>query len=304
MNNYLSVIAERNIENDSFSLMPSTPVKTTSESELFQDFSDENTLNDNPQSKSEKPSLIPSGPLPASTAGNMLQDSGSENKPDELLSIKEQNFKNSEQVLPSFPQPSQPLTTKDKVAANASQKNEILLPYITRHVERIIFNEKNISNENDSQTVTGNNAGLPETVTDYSVINLLENTFKNTVGRDNSNLLNDPLSGNKSRDKLEPQKISVLIPEKISEKPGSSKDANRISVIERISPSKYAPDSNTAGKNGKNKVTPKLVIGKITVEIIPPVSQPAAKVITRLVQPSETENHPIYNRLTFGLGQM
>ncbi|MEI6682111.1 MAG: hypothetical protein WCO44_05765 [Bacteroidota bacterium] len=54
----------------------------------------------------------------------------------------------------------------------------------------------------------------------------------------------------------------------------------------------------------KSETAPKLVIGKITVEIaLPPPTQPQ-KIITRVVQKSAEENHGNTNRLRFGLGQM
>ncbi|MEX2565515.1 MAG: hypothetical protein WD431_06205 [Cyclobacteriaceae bacterium] len=75
--------------------------------------------------------------------------------------------------------------------------------------------------------------------------------------------------------------------------------------IERITP--VTPDIDHRGQihhKNVNQPTPKLVIGKIIVEILSPVKAPAEKIIQRVVQAPAKDNFSKTNKLMFGLGQL
>jgi hypothetical protein len=75
--------------------------------------------------------------------------------------------------------------------------------------------------------------------------------------------------------------------------------------IERIAPNQPEQLSKIPVQNNKmNEATPKLIIGKITVEILPPKLPVPQKIITRVVQSSSKNSFSKANKLSFGLGQL
>ena len=77
------------------------------------------------------------------------------------------------------------------------------------------------------------------------------------------------------------------------------------SRIERITP--IQPDTEhtkPVQRININQPAPKLVIGKIIVEILPPIKPAPQKVITRVVQSPANDHHSKSNKLIFGLGQL
>lgn len=86
--------------------------------------------------------------------------------------------------------------------------------------------------------------------------------------------------------------------------------ADRIRILPRLVPEVLQPvhaaavNNGTAGMLQKPNAAPKLVIGKITVEVVPPAAPVPQKIITRTVQTSSSASQPKNNRLSFGLGQL
>jgi hypothetical protein len=77
------------------------------------------------------------------------------------------------------------------------------------------------------------------------------------------------------------------------------------SRIERIIPNQPSHVNKRPVQNNKaNEAAPKLVIGKIIVEILPPKLPVPQKVITKVVQSPSKNSFSKSNKLSFGLGQM
>ena len=74
--------------------------------------------------------------------------------------------------------------------------------------------------------------------------------------------------------------------------------------VERIVPNLERNENKRHIQNKKQQTNPKLVIGKITVEILPPIATGPPKTITRVVSPSSKPTSSKSNKLIFGLGQM
>lgn len=75
-------------------------------------------------------------------------------------------------------------------------------------------------------------------------------------------------------------------------------------VVVPITATRQVPEKDRPLRNKTNQPVPKLVIGKIIVEILPPKLPAPQKVITRIVQSSAKETHTKSNKLIFGLGQL
>ena len=87
-----------------------------------------------------------------------------------------------------------------------------------------------------------------------------------------------------------------------------SKKINEIkpvdSPVERILLSQPVPRENVPVQKDIRQETPKLVIGKIIVEIVPPVNPPPARSITRIVPSTQESGFSKSSKLSFGLGQL
>lgn len=304
MSNYLAEISARSIQSNDFSLMPTTHGQVESDQNILQDFTEVNNLGDNLNQKSES-FLIPSTPVQVVTGNTTLPEFGNEYILHDHLQQKVLTHKNTEQFLPNNPLQSPRVRTNDFTEPKVLEKN-VELPYITRHVQRMIVNEKSeINNEGlQSAKSTGNNILYKEHQAGY-----LENIqskimYGKTANGNDGSLLKDSKSFGNVNDTTDSKKTSIIHP---AVKPDSSKITNDIPNIlnlKYITPAQLAPGDNRPTNIRNNQVTPKLVIGKITVEIMPPPAQQASKIITRVVQAPSTENHSKINRLSFGLGQL
>ena len=86
------------------------------------------------------------------------------------------------------------------------------------------------------------------------------------------------------------QRINNVIPNKIG--------------VQRIVPNLDGNANNRHIHNKKQQANPKLVIGKITVEILPPIATASPKTITKVVSQTSKPTSSKSNKLIFGLGQM
>lgn len=304
MSNYLSEIAARSIQSNDFSLMPTTHGQVESDQNILQDFTEVNHPTDNQNQKSGS-FLTPSTPLQVVTGNSTLPEFGNEYILHDHLQQKVPTQINTEQLLPNNPHQSPRVITNVFTESKSLEKN-VELPYITRHVQRMIVNEKSeINNEGlQSAKSIGNNILYEEHQAGY-----LENIqskimYDKTANGNDGSLLKDSKSFGNVNDTTDSKKTSIIHP---AVKPGSSKITNDIhnELNPRyITPTQLAPGDNRPTNNKNNQVTPKLVIGKITVEILAPPAQQAPKIITRVVQAPSTGNHSKTNRLSFGLGQL
>jgi hypothetical protein len=97
-------------------------------------------------------------------------------------------------------------------------------------------------------------------------------------------------------------RINPLIKDEVQKENGLKQSSSR---IQRLTPSHQ--DIKPAGpvhRNQINQPAPKLVIGKIVVEILPPKLPVPQKVITRVVPPPANDGHSKSNKLIFGLRQL
>ncbi|MBK9225657.1 MAG: hypothetical protein IPL67_00980 [Ignavibacteria bacterium] len=102
---------------------------------------------------------------------------------------------------------------------------------------------------------------------------------------------------------LEKQMIAPSVKDKEEKK--NTLQPKSDSGIEQLTPNHSGIVNKAAVNNNKtNQPTPKLVIGKITVEILPPVTPTPQKIFTRVVQSASKDSHSRSNKLIFGLGQL
>ena len=74
--------------------------------------------------------------------------------------------------------------------------------------------------------------------------------------------------------------------------------------IAQITPNMEVNENNQLIQNKKQLATPKLVIGKIIVEVLPPIATVPPKIITKVVSQTSMPISLKSNKLIFGLGQM
>jgi hypothetical protein len=215
---------------------------------------------------------------------------------------KEQVQENSGIFLPESAQQQPPRLFHN--SEEIKLENIIELPYFTRHIDRMIVEERNIISEKSQQSGESSNH-----LNIGKVPLIQENTLPNEVFR-NSTLGESKISAKKltpveeSFDEAKPVIKPVIPPAVKAESMVKTKEISKNLRPARLSPAQPAPDNNSQVHRKNNQQAPKLVIGKITVEIVPPVVQPSTKIITRVVQSPPIENHSKINRLSFGLGQL
>jgi len=275
MSNYLANIASRSSQSDSISVSPSYAavediVPQISGIEFF-DGTESPTESTNPPDSSMPKEQVQENP-----------DMFLIKAPEQQISML---FHNSEEI---------------------KTENKNALPYFTQHIERMIVEDREFIREKTLQS--GLDAG-------YNIANSgIDTVFeaskplivvpgKNPIVEkasppDDFRMVDNP------SDRIKSEKKAFIHPDV---KPQSNEVLNKIKNSMR--PTRLAPvepvrDSNPQVNRMNNQTAPKLVIGKITVEIVPPVAQPAPKIITRVVQSPSTENHSKINRLSFGLGQL
>ena len=281
MSHYLSDIAARSIENDTSSLLPLTPAHNAADTGKAGKFTEENSEPDSvAQNEFVQQSIVPDQPF---------------------LSQKVQ-----QSVITN--------TTESTVPGKNIQPS-----YLSKHIERGEVDEENSQVKNN----------LPESVS----FKMVEPSQKITVQSfDAGNNVNETIFVNKTVSKIiaEKKELNKSKVEKKDSKPADVAYADeKVSVknqminpvkdevqkknklqqnnsrIERITP--IQPDTEhtkPVQRININQPAPKLVIGKIIVEILPPIKPAPQKVITRVVQSPANDHHSKSNKLIFGLGQL
>lgn len=263
MSNYLSEIAARSIQSNNFSLIPTIHGQVESDQNILQDFTDIYSLTDNLNQNSES-FLTPSPPVHIVTGNSTFPEFKNENILHDHPYQKVLTQKNTERFQPNNPLQSPRVRTNDIEESKVFGEN-VELPYITRHVQRMIVNEKS---------------------------------------EINSSLIKDSKSFDNVNESTDSKKTSFIHPAVKPDSPKITNDIPNRLNLKYIIPAQLAMGDNRPTNIRNNQVTPKLVIGKITVEILPPPPHQAPKIITRVVQAPSTENHSKINRLSFGLGQL
>lgn len=272
MNSYLTNIAIRNNPDTQPFLTPSIPATAVPDPGITgagEDFAEEgNSIDD-------APSIVPV-----------------QTYQDRFFLNQGNNLVNQDVHLPQNTKPIEPLIIDDRAESGVSEKNRTM-PYFARHAARIIVNEKNNVNEEDIH--------IPSDTSIPTVRFNREDDYS-----EKSSMSKDKVPADRINGVAELNTGLQIEPAVKDEKQRTTKDRVNISKLTRLIP---VPELPVPAKNRPDQMlnkqaTPKLVIGKITVEILPPAVPPPPKVVTRVVQPALTENHSKMSRLSFGLGQL
>ncbi|MEO8148094.1 MAG: hypothetical protein ABI723_10675 [Bacteroidia bacterium] len=278
MSNYLSGIVARNIPDNAPSLRPATPLMSTPHSDPF-----EQTINDQP-------------------AFNSLQQTDSPfnqtNEPPQniIKPVVQKEFKNN--------------------IESPIQNKSFDIPYITKHIERLEFIESKEQKE-PIATKDAFTSFIPPVKTD-----LIKSNNEEVIEVP----VNSSIEPRNKKDKGEQKKESINIePVFMEQKPMSSiKNPLITPPFKNDKSKKIAPVKNTSNvarlnpvqrsvqhsaplpkiNTKNNEPAPKLVIGKIIVEIVQPEKPAPPKVVNRIIQAPSALNSSKTNNLSFGLGQL
>lgn len=180
-----------------------------------------------------------------------------------------------------------------KTGAGFSQNN-IETSYFSKHIERVETGEEEINLVKNKATETISfkiDEGAPQ-----------------AAALDNKNL-NEPVV-NKIVSKIAPGRKDTK--KQIIQPSGKSDEFQNKKInlsekvrLERITPNQPEQMHKRLVQNSKkNETVPKLIIGKIIVEILPPKLPVTQRTLTKVVQSSSKDNYSKSNKLIFGLGQL
>ncbi len=233
------------------------------------------------------PALMPATPFITNNSIDPFQNIGNNQNlfnpaPDSLLADKKNVQDKS--IMPLVNERINQTTPSPK--RNYTEKG-----YITKYIERVLFKDdgtkqqsvkvKGITEDNFS---TGRNHG-PDKITN----GIIRDT-KDTTGIQ-INPVKDRSDERSGHDENKRAGIKTNNAEQMINNPKETR-------LNPVPPSLGSPASKTT------KVAPKLVIGKISVEILPADVAKPTKIITRVVQAPTSSNSSKTNILSFGLGQM
>lgn len=282
MSQYLSNIAGRSAGKNSMELLPANPVLYGNDSGFDQDLSEENNLQDS----SLQNQHVPQGILPVQPAAiQMVQQAFVLNNTE----IKEP-VKNIEPT------------------------------YFSKHIERVEGEVENSPVKNNRPAAIMDKVEEPfqQSVQEHIEVRHYENEH-GVVGKKVSKIIPEIKGTEKKKEVLTGDEISEAVQDNETIpvfKPWinplvKNKVQNEnilmpgISRIQRITPAnKETEPKGLVHRNHPNQPVPKLVIGKITVEILPPKLPAPQKVITRVVPSSSNDSHSKSNKLSFGLRQL
>lgn len=284
MSQYLSNIAARSAGNDTNALLPSMPVFNAADSAMAEDFSAENIIPGSAvQDQFVQQSIVPVQPIPL----QQVQQATVLN----AATTKEQE-RNRE---PSYF--SKHIKREEAVEENSPVKNN--------SPETISFKTDSPSQKTAVETVVEN---VTVKRNEYEQIFIHKTVSKNVTGKKETK----EQTGEEKRDEvIETGQVDEIVPVKMQktnppvDKQKKNKLLPAISPVEQITPNQPDQLNKRSVQNNKmNDAAPKLVIGKIIVEILPPALPVPQKVITRVVQSSSKDSFSKSNKLIFGLGQL
>jgi hypothetical protein len=281
MSHYLSDIASRNTGNDSYSLRPSIPLFTATEPGLVQDVADENNL----QNSAGHDKVVPQSITPVQpTQVSNLQ------KPDLTRrtepQVKDENNKSS---------------------------------YFSKHIERVVLGQENkpvmyqIHNAGNLkieerplksavESIFERNKIIETTFVDKKVSKIIPE--ESGQEKQESKKIDNKSNVTRLDDEIIPVKKQTIVPSIKDEQQRINKLPPGKSTVERIVPKLPGTENKMQSQNKFQHSIPKLVIGKIIVEILPPIKPLPPKTITRFAQPPSFSSHSNSNKLSFGLGQL
>jgi hypothetical protein len=288
MSEYLLNIAARSAGNAANDLLPSTPVFNATDAEPINDFAEENNLQDSVvQNQTVEQNIVQVQPVPLQkvqpavilnrteiTEQQKNMETSYFSKHVERVEAEAENStvktKPTETVSFKIEQPSEKTGAENAIGV----ENAIVKPvkkesaFVNKTVSKIIPEKKAIKKQPEEKEVDN----ISETFRADETISVKKQKINPAVEDEN-------------------QKKNKLLP--------------TILPIERITPNEPNQVNKISVQNKKmNEAAPKLVIGKIIVQMLPPKLPVPQKVITRVVQSSSKPGFSKSNKLSFGLGQL
>lgn len=254
------------------------------------------------------PSLVPVSSR-AGTKDLVLQQDIEEGTDFRTANRNEATPEQKKEPFPNkYTPPAEPAFTKEK--ASPLRNNIIDLPYITRHINRLEYSEKKVL----QMQVPGKNA-ISNVINPQTTPSLLKGVSDRQAAQPE-----DPFTDatekkwnkkqKKVRDVFEPdntlhegsptQKKQLIMPLIKQEHLKHSDPVTKNAPVTRLLPAQ--PAEPMTARN--SKTAPKLVIGKITVEVIQPNKPSPAQIINNVKQTPPASDNTGSNQLRFGLGQL
>ena len=282
MSHYLSDIAARSIARDTHALLPVTPAHNSTDTGKAGNFAVENSEPDsNGQNEFVQQTIVP--------------------------------------VLPIMVQKIQP-TVITNTNENALTEKNIQPSYLSKHIERVEVDEENSQLKDNSSKPSSFKVEEPSQKPSVESLDAVNNANETIfVNKKFSKIIPEKRSLNKSSvdkkymtpadkvytDAVVTVKNQMIKPSVKEEVKKQNKLEPNNSLIERINPIQSdTENTKQVQRNNTNQPVPKLVIGKIIVQILPPLKTVPQKVINRVVQSSSNNNNSKSNKLIFGLGQL
>jgi hypothetical protein len=288
MSEYLLNIAARNTGTNSNELLPSVPQFNTSDTGINEDFIEKDVIQFNGiQNQSFQQGIVSAQPLTPQKAPL-----------DAVLNETEKSFtqKNTENSYFS-----------KHIERLADEKENS--PLKNKTAETINFKIDQGTSSNTVANTSDEQNEHEQIFTNKTVLKILPE--KKEAKKQTSNKINKKPEGISLNESVNADKI--IYSEKQIIQPADKKDEaqnNKINDSNNLRPERITPNqpeqlSKIPVQNNKiNEATPKLVIGKITVEIMPPKLPVPQKIITKVVQTPSKESYSKSSKLSFGLRQL
>lgn len=182
--------------------------------------------------------------------------------------------------------------------------------YITRHIERLQFVETKqpadiLSEKAATDFINEKNTDAAPTTALPRKNSPETNSFIKTVEKEKleerekkqatAQTIQPKTAANIKR--IEPD--NQLLKERTSGERSTEKNNAKIA---QLTPA--APPPPAEASSNQPKPAPRLVIGKITVEVLPPDKPVAPKIVNRVIKAPAAAGHSKINKLSFGLGQL
>jgi hypothetical protein len=285
MSQYLLNIAARNTGSDANELLPLVPLFIAVNTGIGENFIEENDTQDNAiQNQSVEQGIVPPQPL--------------------------------------MPQKAQQAAVLNETEKGLAKKNT-QASYFSKHIERVAAEKENGSVKNKTvETVSFKmheaasegvvkNTGDKQNVYETGFVNntvskitpVKKITKKQTSEKANKKTVAANL--NEADEIIFAEKQIIQPADKTTEVQHKKINLSDNSGIERIIPNEPGQLNNKPMQRSKeHEAAPKFVIGKITVEMLPPKLPAPQKIITRVVQSPSKDGYSKSNKLIFGLGQL
>lgn len=283
MSHYLSAIAARSIVNDTPSLLSVTPAFNPTDTGRAGNSAEENTISDSiGQNEFVQQNIMPVQPVPLQNVQKSFITNTKE------ITVPEKN------IQPSY-------LSKHIERADANEENNQVKNTLP---ESVSFKMEEPSQKIAAQSLdTGNNVNetifvnkkvVSKIITEKKGLNK-KTVEKKDIKNDDAVYIDEIIS-------VKDQMITPSVKDEVQKKNKLQPNNSRIERITPIQPE--TEHARQAQRHNTHQQAPKLVIGKIIVEILPPIKPVPQKVITRVVQSTANNSNLKSNKLIFGLGQL